>query len=111
MALEINKPAWTKHWLVTNGTLVHIGRTEIGQVTTTGMPTLESSDSEMGLVDKLQKHSAKIEVLPARGIKARKAYVYNGEVFITKDEVESISKGGVCNPTDNPECFTKKTVK
>jgi hypothetical protein len=110
MPREIKKPAKKQYWLVTNGTdVLHIGTTDVNQVTTTGLTTIEAADSEQELVDNLQKHIDVVkEDLPARGIREGRAYKYDGEVVVPKRDAE-VLRNGECNPEDHPECFTRKT--
>lgn len=61
---EISKPAETVFWCVTNGTIVHFGRTEPTQVTTTNFETVVEASSIRNLLVSAEAYRTLLPDLP-----------------------------------------------
>lgn len=65
---EIKNPTQTKYWFVTDGTVLHTGKTEPNQVTTTNHPVLSQFDSVSDTMEGLVSRESLLPVLPGNGI-------------------------------------------
>jgi hypothetical protein len=76
---EIKKPSNTKYWIVHNedGSVMHMGKTEPNQVTTTGQPMFNIADTEDELVTIIAgKSSTMFPEIPQEGEECEEGEVY-----------------------------------
>lgn len=95
---EINKPSRTKHWIAIGNGVVHIGKTNPNQVTTTGLDSLEPFNTEEDRFDALDP--ADLPQLPdvGRVVEEQKAYRYRNRAVISKSP-------HVREQNNNPDLF------
>lgn len=79
MSLEISKPTETVYWVARNadGSVLHEGTTSPDQVTTTGQPVLDESDSGNEQLQKLSAFAAKFPPMPAEGTQVNLDEIYS----------------------------------
>lgn len=94
---EISKPTESKWWIARNGdgSVLHQGINEPDQVTTTGQPTLDLSDSESEQLQKLTPYVASFQAMPAVGVP-----VTRGEIYSLSNELFQVRQSH--KRTDNP---------
>jgi len=85
---KIDNPGAAKWFVARNadGSVLHTGRTDIGQVTATGQPTLQALDDENSFLQALDPFADKFPALPAAGaeLQAGEKYDWNGQVVIVR---------------------------
>lgn len=76
---EIFKPAETVHWIARNadGSVLHQGTTSPDQVTTTGQPVLDESDSGNEQLQKLSAFADKFPPMPPEGTQVNLDEIYS----------------------------------
>lgn len=85
---EISKPEAARFWIARNadGSVLHTGRTDTNQVTTTGQPFLEDLADDQELLSAAATWAGQFPPLPATGepVEAGELYQHDGGVVMAR---------------------------
>ena len=103
--IEINKPTNKNYWVATatDGSVVHIGETNPNQVTTTGLDSLDYTESDNEHLSTVSNYADRFDELPQQGelVEEDKIYRYNDTVIRCIQE----HKRTIYEPHQTPALF------